>query len=112
MSTERRLVQRCRMRVESEWIEPIRVLTSLEPTDRAVFVLREAFDMRYADRRGHGEVLGRGAADGVTGTRACGGPAAAGAREALEQQAVVQRSLAALRTGQIRDPMEIEQAEG
>ena len=67
---------------ESVSIAMLTVLETLGPTERAVFVLREVFEMPYgeiaeADR----EVGGRGAADRAAGTRACGGSAAAGAGE-------------------------------
>ena len=79
---------------ESVSIAMLTVLETLGPTERAVFVLREVFDMPYGEiARGHREVAGRGAADRAAGARARGGAAAAGAVSRSEQQAVVERFL-------------------
>ncbi|WP_210588248.1 RNA polymerase sigma-70 factor [Streptomyces sp. GESEQ-35] len=93
---------------ESVSIAMLTVLETLGPTERAVFVLREVFDVPY------GEI-----AEAVGKTAAAVRQIARRAREHVaarqprvrvsrsEQQAVVDRFLAALRTGQLRELMEI-----
>ncbi|MFI2203653.1 RNA polymerase sigma-70 factor [Streptomyces sp. NPDC020192] len=93
---------------ESVSIAMLTVLETLGPTERAVFVLREVFDLSY------GEI-----AESVGKTAAAVRQIARRAREHVaarrprvrvsraEQQAVVERFLAALRTGQLRELLEI-----
>jgi len=93
---------------ESVSIAMLTVLETLEPTERAVFVLREVFDMPYAEIA---EAMGKSlAAVRQMAWRAREHVAARRPRVQVsrsEQQAVVERFLAALRTGQIRDLMEV-----
>ena len=83
------------------------VLETLGPTERAVFVLREVFEMPYGKIV---EAIGKSAAAvRQIALRAREHVAARRPRVQVsrsEQQAVVERFLAALRTGQIRDLME------
>ncbi|GAA3476150.1 RNA polymerase sigma-70 factor [Streptomyces yanii] len=93
---------------ESVSIAMLTVLETLGPTERAVFVLREVFDMSY------GEI-----AEAVGKTAAAVRQIARRAREHVaarrprvqvsrsEQQAVVERFLVALRTGQVQELMEV-----
>ncbi|MGW2417722.1 RNA polymerase sigma-70 factor [Streptomyces sp. NPDC001709] len=93
---------------ESVSIAMLTVLETLGPTERAVFVLREVFDLSY------GEI-----AAAVGKTAAAVRQIARRAREHVaarrprvrvsraEQRAVVDRFLAALRTGQLRELLEI-----
>ncbi|AOR33550.1 RNA polymerase subunit sigma-24 [Streptomyces fodineus] len=93
---------------ESVSIAMLTVLETLGPTERAVFVLREVFDLSY------GEI-----AEAVGKTAAAVRQIARRAREHVaarrprvrvsraEQQAVVDRFLAALRTGHLRELLEI-----
>ncbi|MPZ01101.1 MAG: RNA polymerase sigma-70 factor [Actinophytocola sp.] len=93
---------------ESVSIAMLTVLETLGPTERAVFVLREVFDMPYGEIA---EAIGKSAAtvrqiarrarDHVAERR----PRMAVSRS--EQEAVVERFLVALRTGQLQDLMEI-----
>lgn len=93
---------------ESVSIAMLTVLETLGPTERAVFVLREVFDVPYGEI---GETIGKPAAtvrqiarrarDHVAARR----PRAPVSRS--EQQAVVDRFLAALRTGEIQDLMDV-----
>jgi RNA polymerase sigma-70 factor (ECF subfamily) len=84
------------------------VLETLEPTERAVFVLREVFDMPYAEIA---EAMGKSAAAvRQMAWRAREHVAARRPRVQVnrsEQQAVVERFLSAVRTGQIRELMDI-----
>ncbi len=93
---------------ESVSIAMLTVLETLEPTERAVFVLREVFDMPYGEIA---EAMGKSvAAVRQMAWRAREHVAARRPRVQVsrsEQQAVVERFLAALRTGQIRDLMEV-----
>jgi RNA polymerase sigma-70 factor, ECF subfamily len=93
---------------ESVSIAMLTVLETLEPTERAVFVLREVFDMPYGEIA---EAMGKSAAAvRQMAWRAREHVAARRPRVQVsrsEQQAVVERFLAALRTGQIRDLMEV-----
>ena len=67
---------------ESVSIAMLTVLETLGPTERAVFVLREVFEMPYGEiAQAIGKSGAHRAADRAAGARACGGPAAAGARE-------------------------------
>jgi RNA polymerase sigma-70 factor, ECF subfamily len=93
---------------ESVSIAMLTVLETLGPTERAVFVLRDVFEMP------HGEIaeavgksvatvrqIARRARDHVTARR----PRVQVSRS--EQQAVVERFLVALRTGQLQELMEV-----
>ena len=93
---------------ESVSMAMLTVLETLEPTERAVFVLREVFDMPYGEIA---EAMGKSAAAvRQMGWRARQHVAARRPRVQVsrsEQQAVVERFLSAVRTGQIRDMMDI-----
>ncbi|MFD5385103.1 RNA polymerase sigma-70 factor [Streptomyces sp. NPDC127074] len=93
---------------ESVSIAMLTVLETLGPAERAVFVLREVFDMPYGDIA---EAIGKSAATvRQIARRAREHVAARRPRMRVsrsEQQAVVERFLAALRTGQVRELMEI-----
>jgi DNA-binding Lrp family transcriptional regulator len=84
------------------------VLETLGPTERAVFVLREVFEMPYGEIA---EAIGKSAATvRQTARRAREHVAARRPRVQVsrsEQQAVVERFLAALRTGQLQELMEV-----
>jgi len=93
---------------ESVSIAMLIVLETLGPTERAVFVLREVFEMPYGEIA---EAIGRPA---VTvrqiARRARQHVAARRPRVRVsrpEQQAVTERFLAALRTGQLQELMEV-----
>ncbi len=83
---------------ESVSMAMLTVLETLGPTERAVFVLREVFEMPY------GEI-----AEAIGKSAAAVRQIALRAREHVwsEQQAVVERFLAALRTGQLQELMEL-----
>ncbi|MFD3376475.1 MULTISPECIES: RNA polymerase sigma-70 factor [unclassified Streptomyces] len=93
---------------ESVSIAMLTVLETLGPTERAVFVLREVFEMPYGEIA---EVVGKSAATvRQIGRRAREHVAARRPRVQVsrsEQQAVVERFLLALRTGQLRELMEV-----
>ncbi|MFE9067826.1 RNA polymerase sigma-70 factor [Streptomyces violaceusniger] len=93
---------------ESVSIAMLTVLETLGPTERAVFVLREVFDLPYGEIA---EAIGKSAATvRQIARRAREHVAARRPRMRVsrsEQQAVVERFLAALRTGQVRELMEI-----
>ncbi|AQW55629.1 RNA polymerase sigma-70 factor [Streptomyces violaceusniger] len=93
---------------ESVSIAMLTVLETLGPTERAVFVLREVFDMPYGEIA---EAIGKSAATvRQIARRAREHVAARRPRMRVsrsEQQAVVERFLGALRTGQVRELMEI-----
>src|SRR5215468_8981655 len=93
---------------ESVSMAMLTVLETLGPTERAVFVLREVFAMPYGEI---GEAVGKStAAVRQIAWRAREHVAARRPRLQVsrsEQQAVVERFLAALRTGQILDLMEV-----
>lgn len=93
---------------ESVSMALLTVLETLGPTERAVFVLREVFDMPYGEIA---EAVGKSAAAvRQTARRAREHVAARRPRVRVsrsEQQAVVERFLSALRTGQVRELMEI-----
>ncbi|MEV7346070.1 RNA polymerase sigma-70 factor [Streptomyces sp. NPDC093544] len=93
---------------ESVSIAMLTVLETLGPTERAVFVLREVFEMPYGEIA---EVIGKSAATvRQIARRAREHVAARRPRVQVsrsEQQAVVARFLAALRTGQLRELMEV-----
>ncbi|MFW6720952.1 RNA polymerase sigma-70 factor [Streptomyces sp. MAR4 CNY-716] len=84
------------------------VLETLTPTERAVFVLREVFETPYSEIA---EAIGKSAATvRQIARRAREHVAARRPRVQVsrsEQQAVVERFLRALRTGQLRELMEI-----
>ncbi len=93
---------------ESVSMAMLTVLETLGPTERAVFVLREVFDLSY------GEIASAiGKPDATVrqiGRRARAHVAARRPRVQVsrsEQQAVVERFLAALRTGQLQALMEV-----
>jgi RNA polymerase sigma-70 factor (ECF subfamily) len=93
---------------ESVSMAMLTVLETLEPTERAVFVLREVFDMPYGEIA---EAMGKSVASvRQMAWRARDHVAARRPRVRVsrsEQQAVVERFLSALRTGQIRELMEV-----
>ena len=93
---------------ESVSIAMLTVLETLGPTERAVFVLREVFEMPYDEIS---EAVGKPAATvRQTARRAREHVAARRPRVQVsrsEQQAVVERFLVALRTGQLQELMEI-----
>jgi RNA polymerase sigma-70 factor (ECF subfamily) len=84
------------------------VLETLGPTERAVFVLREVFEMPYgeiAEAIGKSPVTVRQIARRAREHVAARRPRVPVGRP--EQQAVVERFLAALRTGQLQELMEV-----
>jgi RNA polymerase sigma-70 factor (TIGR02957 family) len=93
---------------ESVSIAMLTVLETLGPTERAVFVLREVFEMPYGQIA---EAIGKSAA--TVRQLARRAREHVGARRPRvqvsrsEQQAVVERFLVALRTGQLQELMEI-----
>ena len=93
---------------ESVSVAMLTVLETLGPTERAVFVLREVFEMPYGEIA---EAIGKSAATvRQTARRAREHVAARRPRVQVsrsEQQAVVERFLAALRTGQLQELMEV-----
>ncbi|MFJ5969806.1 RNA polymerase sigma-70 factor [Streptomyces sp. NPDC093060] len=93
---------------ESVSIAVLTVLETLAPTERAVFVLREVFELPYGEIA---EAVGKSAAAvRQIARRAREHVAARRPRVQVsrsEQQAVVERFLAALRTGHLRELMEI-----
>lgn len=93
---------------ESVSIAMLTVLETLGPAERAVFVLREVFEMPYGEIA---EAIGKSAATvRQIAWRAREHVAARRPRVQVsrsEQQAVVERFLAALRTGQLQELMEI-----
>ena len=93
---------------ESVSIAMLTVLETLGPTERAVFVLREVFDMPFGEI---GEALGKSAAAvRQIGRRARAHVAARQPRVRVsrsEQQAVVERFLASLRTGKLQELLEV-----
>jgi RNA polymerase sigma-70 factor (ECF subfamily) len=93
---------------ESVSMAMLTVLETLAPIERAVFVLHEVFDMPYAEI---GEAIGKStAAVRQVAWRAREHVAARRPRVQVsraEQQAVVERFLAALRTGQLQQLLEV-----
>ncbi|KPC62741.1 RNA polymerase sigma-70 factor [Streptomyces chattanoogensis] len=93
---------------ESVSIAVLTVLETLGPAERAVFVLREVFDMPYGEIA---EAVGKsGAAVRQIARRAREHVAARRPRVRVsrsEQQAVVERFLVALRTGRLQELMEV-----
>ena len=93
---------------ESVSIAMLTVLETLGPTERAVFVLREVFEMPYGEIA---EAVGKSAAAvRQIGRRARDHVAARQPRVRVsrsEQQTVVERFLASLRTGQLQELMEV-----
>ncbi|GAA5703499.1 RNA polymerase subunit sigma-24 [Streptomyces avermitilis] len=89
-------------------IAMLTVLETLGPTERAVFVLREVFEMPYDEIAG---AVGKSAATvRQIARRAREHVAARRPRVPVsrsEQQAVVERFLAALRTGQLQDLLDV-----
>jgi RNA polymerase sigma-70 factor (TIGR02957 family) len=93
---------------ESVSIAMLTVLETLGPTDRAVFVLREVFEMPYGEiaeaigkSAGTVRQIARRAREHVAARR----PRVRVSRS--EQQAVVERFLVALRTGRLQELMEV-----
>jgi RNA polymerase sigma-70 factor (TIGR02957 family) len=93
---------------ESVSIAMLTVLETLGPTERAVFVLREVFEMPYGEI---GEAIGKPEATArQIARRARDHVAARRPRvrvSAAEQQEVVERFLAALHTGQLQELLEV-----
>jgi len=93
---------------ESVSIAMLTVLETLGPTERAVFVLREVFEMPYEEIA---EIIGKTEAAVRQVTRRAREHVAARRPRARvsrsEQQAVVERFLVALRTGQLQDLMRL-----
>ncbi|MGW3202647.1 RNA polymerase sigma-70 factor [Streptomyces sp. NPDC001135] len=93
---------------ESVSVAMLTVLETLGPTERAVFVLREVFELSYGDIA---EAVGKTAATvRQIARRAREHVAARRPRVRVsraEQQAVVERFLTALRTGQLQDLLEV-----
>jgi DNA-binding Lrp family transcriptional regulator len=93
---------------ESVSIAMLTVLETLGPTERAVFVLREVFEMPYGEIA---EAIGKSAATvRQIARRARDHVAARRPRVRVsrsEQQAVVARFLLALRTGQLQELVEV-----
>jgi RNA polymerase sigma-70 factor (ECF subfamily) len=93
---------------ESVSIAMLTVLETLGPTERAVFVLREVFEMPYGEI---GEAIGKSAATvRQVARRAREHVAARQPRMRVsraEQRTVVDRFLLALRTGQLQDLLEV-----
>ncbi|GAA3035088.1 MULTISPECIES: RNA polymerase sigma-70 factor [unclassified Kitasatospora] len=93
---------------ESVSFAMLTVLETLGPTERAVFVLREVFELPYEEIA---EALGKtSAAVRQVARRARGHVAARRPRVRVsrdEQQRVVERFLATLRTGRLQDLMEV-----
>jgi RNA polymerase sigma-70 factor (TIGR02957 family) len=93
---------------ESVSIAMLTVLETLGPTERAVFVLREVFEMSYGEI---GEAIGRPEATvRQIARRAREHVAARRPRVRVspsEQQAVVERFLLALQTGQLQELLEV-----
>jgi RNA polymerase sigma-70 factor, ECF subfamily len=93
---------------ESVSIAMLTVLETLGPTERAVFVLREVFEMPYGEIA---EAIGKSAAAvRQIALRAREHVAARRPRVHVsrsEQQAVVERFLAALRTGQLQELLDV-----
>ena len=93
---------------ESVSIAMLTVLETLGPVERAVFVLREVFELPYediAEATGKSAVAVRQIAHRARGHLAARRPRMQVSR--LEQQAVTERFLAALRTGRLQELMEI-----
>jgi len=93
---------------ESVSIAMLTVLETLAPTERAVFVLREVFELPYGEIA---EAIGKSAATvRQIARRSREHVAARRPRMRVsrsEQQAVLERFLAALRTGRLQDLMEV-----
>jgi len=93
---------------DSVSIAMLTVLETLTPAERAVFVLREVFEMPYDEIA---EAIGKSAAAvRQIARRARGHVAARRPRMDVsrsQQQAVVERFLAALRTGRLQELMEV-----
>ncbi|SCF63149.1 RNA polymerase sigma-70 factor, ECF subfamily [Streptomyces sp. Ncost-T10-10d] len=93
---------------ESVSIAMLTVLETLGPTERAVFVLREVFEMPYGEIA---EAIGKSAATvRQIARRAREHVAARRPRVRVsrtEQQAVVERFLASLRTGRLQELLEV-----
>jgi RNA polymerase sigma-70 factor (ECF subfamily) len=93
---------------ESVSIAMLTVLETLGPTERAVFVLREVFEMPYgeiAEATGKSAAAVRQIARRAREHVAARRPRVPVSRS--EQQAVVERFLAALRTGQLQELLDV-----
>jgi len=93
---------------ESVSIAMLTVLETLGPTERAVFVLREVFELPYgeiAEATGKSAAAVRQIARRAREHVAARRPRVQVSRS--EQQAVVERFLAALRTGQLQELLEV-----
>jgi len=93
---------------ENVSIAMLTVLETLRPTQRAVFVLREVFDMPYdeiAEAVGKSPASVRQIAQRARERVTARQPRAPVTR--VEQQAVVERFLLALRTGQLQELMDV-----
>jgi RNA polymerase sigma-70 factor (ECF subfamily) len=93
---------------ESVSLAMLTVLETLGPTERAVFVLREVFDLSYeeiAQAVGKSTVAVRQTARRARDHVAAGRPRVRVSRD--EQRAVVDRFLAVLQTGRLADLMEL-----
>ncbi|KOV57744.1 RNA polymerase sigma-70 factor [Streptomyces sp. MMG1121] len=93
---------------ESVSIAVLTVLETLGPTERAVFVLREVFDMPYgeiAEAIGKSQVAVRQIARRAREHVAARRPRVQVSRS--EKQAVVERFLTALRTGKLQELLEV-----
>jgi RNA polymerase sigma-70 factor (ECF subfamily) len=93
---------------DSVSIAMLTVLETLRPAERAVFVLREVFEMPYSEIA---EAIGKSAAAVRQIARRAREHVAARRPRAQvsrsEQQAVVERFLVALRTGQVQELMQV-----
>jgi RNA polymerase sigma-70 factor (ECF subfamily) len=93
---------------ESVSMAMLTVLETLGPTERAVFVLREVFEMPYGEI---GDAIGKsGATVRQIARRARDHVASRRPRVRVsrsEQQVVVERLLAAMHTGQVRELMDV-----
>src|SRR5271156_5935983 len=104
-----RTLSRSREDYVGEWLPDamLTVLETLGPTERAVFVLREVFEMPYGEIA---EAIGKSAAAvRQIARRAREHVAARRPRVQVsraEQQAVLERVLGAMRTGQVQELME------
>ena len=94
---------------ESVSIAMLTVLETLGPAERAVFVLREVFDVPYDEiAEAVGKIAGRGPADRAPGARSTSPRGGRGWQvDRAEQQQVVERFLAALTTGDLQGLMDV-----
>jgi len=84
------------------------LLETLAPTERAVFVLHEVFEMSCGEiAEAIGKFPGRGSADHTAAREHLAARPPRVQVSPSEQQAVVERFLTGLRTGQLLDLMEV-----